>query len=277
MFTTKSYHKFFRSHNLRLYTIIFIVIVGFSFIACSPKSASNDGTNTSGGNSAAGSNGGAAAAVGTAGLQYVLKTDGSSYIVSSGSVKSGAVVIPSVYNGLPVSAVNSTAFENSDITSITISNGVTSIGLNAFSNCKNLASITIPNSVTSIGQGAFNNCVNLTSVIIPNNVTSISQSLFYNCTNLTSVTIGNNVTSIDARAFNRCSKLASITIPASVDSIGNNAFNNTIITSVTFRGTIEASKFARNAFPGDLNDKHRSGGIGTYTRPDVTSTIWTKR
>ena len=42
-----------------------------------------------------------------------------------------------------------------EATSITIPNGVTSIGDYAFYKCSNLMSITIPDSVTSIGNYAF--------------------------------------------------------------------------------------------------------------------------
>ena len=41
------------------------------------------------------------------------------------------------------------------LASITIPQGVTSIGSSAFSNCTSLASITIPQGVTSIGSSAF--------------------------------------------------------------------------------------------------------------------------
>ena len=44
----------------------------------------------------------------------------------------------------------------------TIQEGVTSIGKNAFYNCRGLTSVTIPNSVTSIGKNAFYNCRGLT-------------------------------------------------------------------------------------------------------------------
>ena len=101
---------------------------------------------------------------------------------------------------------------------------VTSIGENAFSNCRNLTSITIPNSVTWIGSGAFAGCSSLTSVIIPNSVTSIEEIAFYRCSSLTSVTIGTSVTSIGVGAFSSCSSLTSVIIPNSVTSIGNQAF-----------------------------------------------------
>jgi hypothetical protein len=48
--------------------------------------------------------------------------------------------------------------------SITISDGPTSIGSEAFDYCISLENITIPDSVTSIGEGAFRDCNSLTSI-----------------------------------------------------------------------------------------------------------------
>lgn len=50
------------------------------------------------------------------------------------------------------------------IKTVTIADGVTSIGSIAFSHCTGLTSVTIPNSVTSIGDSAFRQCTGLTSV-----------------------------------------------------------------------------------------------------------------
>ena len=115
----------------------------------------------------------------------------------------------------------------------TISNSITSIGNNAFLDCKGLTSVIIPNSVNSIGANAFYQC-GLTSVIIPNGVTSIRYDTFCNCQNLTSVTIGNSVTSIGGEAFRYCTSLSSINIPNSVTTIGEYAFSSCIgLTSIT--------------------------------------------
>ena len=71
--------------------------------------------------------------------------------------------------------------------SVTIPEGVTSIGQEAFAFCTSLASVTIPDSVTSIGASAFGSCYSLASVTIPDGVTSIGQEAFAYCESLASV------------------------------------------------------------------------------------------
>ena len=106
----------------------------------------------------------------------------------------------------------------------TIPQGITSIGVEAFSRCKFLTSITIPDSVTSIGDWAFSSCDSLASITIPNSVTSIGDGAFESCYSLTSITIPDSVTSIGDWAFASCNFLTSVTIPDSVTSIGDGAF-----------------------------------------------------
>ena len=98
----------------------------------------------------------------------------------------------------------------SNIDSVRIESGVTSIGEYAFYRCISLTSIEIPDSVTFIGNGAFSGCSSLTNVVVPDSdsVTSIGNSAFEYCTSLTSVIIPDSVTSIGDYAFFGCSNLS---------------------------------------------------------------------
>ena len=139
-----------------------------------------------------------------------------SYIVKDGgatifrSTATGAVEVPSALDGYPVKQVGlgwppMFGYPNTTVTSVSIPDGVTSIGEGAFLGCTGLTSVTIGNSVTSIGGSVFFKCSGLTSVTIPASVTSIGDYAFEDCSGLTSVNIPKSVTSIDATAFEGCS------------------------------------------------------------------------
>ena len=137
----------------------------------------------------------------------------------------------------------------SSLTSVTLGNSVTSIGGYAFDGCSSLTSVTLGNSVTSIGGAAFRYCSSLTSFTLPNSVTSIGSQAFESCSSLTSVTLGNSVISIGSNAFYYCSSLTSITIPNSVTSIGGYAFSSCAQVTVecTTPPTIESGTFKSDA------------------------------
>lgn len=80
-----------------------------------------------------------------------------------------------------------------------------------FKEIRTLTTLTIGNSVTSIGISAFNKCSNLSKVTIPNSVTTVGGNVFDGCSSLTAVTIGSGVRSVGGNAFNGCSALTSVT------------------------------------------------------------------
>ncbi len=134
--------------------------------------------------------------------------------------------------------------ELSRIKSVVIGNGVTSIGVSAFLNCKNLTDIAISDTVTSIGDCAFADCSALTSITISDGVTSIGDSAFSGCKSLANIIIPDGVTSIGNYAFDYCTNLTSITIPESVTSIGAGAFSDCLsLTSITIPDGVTSIKY----------------------------------
>ena len=123
-------------------------------------------------------------------VNWVLSDDGVLTISGTGDMSN--------YNDFEISAP---FHNNTDIKSVIIENGVTSIGENAFYHCSSLTSIKIPNSITSIVENAFYHCSSLTSIEIPKSVTSIGEWAFSNCSSLTSIEIPDSVTSIGLYAF----------------------------------------------------------------------------
>lgn len=72
------------------------------------------------------------------------------------------------------------AFSGFKLTSITIPDGVTSIGDQAFRNCESLVNVTMPEGLIQIEYQAFCECINLKNIIIPESVTSIANTVFEN-------------------------------------------------------------------------------------------------
>ena len=208
---------------------------------------------------------------------YIIENDGATVTASTAT---GAVTIPSELGGYAVKKVGHGSppifgSPNTSVTSITIPNSVTSIGLQAFYNCTSLTSITIPNSVTSIGTWAFAFCTSLTSITIPNSVTSIGEYAFSNCRGLASITIPNSVTSIGTWAFAYCTSLTSITIPNSVTSIEEYAFNNCSgLSTLTIPNSV--TSIGNGAFSGctgltSINIPNSVTSIGGYAFEGCTS------
>ncbi|MBR3108105.1 MAG: leucine-rich repeat protein [Clostridia bacterium] len=189
----------------------------------------------------------------------VLTISGTGDITECAFYNNSDVKTVKIQNG--VNGIGNYAFYDcSNLTSVTIPNSVTNIGMYAFWGCSSLTSVTIPGNVVSIGQSAFGKCSSLTSVTIPNSITSIVHGTFWGCSSLTGVTIPNSVTSIGEVAFEGCSSLTSVTIPNSVTSIGAYAFRGcTSLTSVTIPNSV--TEIGYRAFYGcsSLTDVYYTG------------------
>ena len=139
-----------------------------------------------------------AAAVGAAcsgGSQdYTYYTNNGTITITGYIGSGGAVSIPSMLDDMPVTGIESSAFNSSfRLTSVAIPGSVTRIGNWAFNNCTNLTSVTIGNGLTNIGERAFSYCRNLTNVAIPDSVTLIQGEVFLWCSSLPNITIPKSV------------------------------------------------------------------------------------
>ena len=173
-------------------------------------------------------------------------------------------------------------YDCSGLTSVTIGNSVTSIGVRAFFNCSGLKDIYITDltawcnisglnylmSYNSIDKKLYLNNNLVTTLTIPDSVTTIGSGTFYGCSGLTSVTIPDSVISIGELAFYGCSGLTSVTIPDSVTSIGDCAFSGCSgLKNITYTGTIADWKnIAKGAW---WNDKVSTDCIIHCTDGDI--------
>lgn len=161
------------------------------------------------------------------------------------------IVIPSAFDDGKIIMLTAKAFyENEDIISVVISNGVTSIGQDAFAECKFLTYVSLPHGVAEIGTSAFRNCVSLTGVVIPETMTAIENATFSGCTSLQNVLLPDTMTSIGSNAFLRCENLRSITIPKSVTSIGFSTFDHcNELTLIVTEGSYAEAYAKENGIP----------------------------
>jgi|GEM_PF-3995596 len=90
------------------------------------------------------------------------------------------VGIPTCVNGKKVTAIANEAFMNTAVVSVTIPNGVTTVGARAFCGCSVLTNVTFlsQSCCTSIGQSAFMDCTSLSSITIPLSVATIGKEVF---------------------------------------------------------------------------------------------------
>lgn len=122
----------------------------------------------------------------------------------------GPLTIPSVANGYTVVDMTGGAFNGCKITSVVLPNTMTQwsselwkYGMqytDFFSSNSKLTSVTIPEGITTIGIDAFYMCTGLTSITLPKSLTRIGGDAFMG-SGLTEIVIPSNVNFIEQRAF----------------------------------------------------------------------------
>ena len=173
---------------------------------------------------------------------------------------------------------NNAFFDLSNAKSLYIPEGISSIGEGAFENCSELKEINPPNSLNTIGNGAFRKCSKIKKISIPAAVTNIGNSSFAGCDKLTEITVADtnkNFMSADGVLFNKdksilmaypCNKdNESYDIPNGVTQIAEYAFDSCQnLSKVTFPDSL--LNIAQGAF-------NNCDGIGEITIPASVTEI----
>lgn len=192
------------------------------------------------------------------GIYYAFNEDGTSVSVTYGpdgeGTYSGNVTVPaSVSIGgktYSVTGIGENAFKGcSSLTSVTLPEGLKTIGIRGFDVCTSLESINFPSTLTSIGDyafalcaalkgeialpagvtslplGAFTGCESITSLTLSSTFKTIGIETFLNCKSLEVVNLPNGLAGIGESAFCSCGKLVSITLPQSLTDLGGNVFS----------------------------------------------------
>ena len=137
-------------------------------------------------------------------------------------------------------------FSHSDLSSVTISDGVEQIseyafgsfkgsvygGKNikiirssAFYDTKDLYGFDFPEGLEKIEDNAFK-LSGLVGIQLPNSLTNIGNYAFSDCVNLKKVIFGYGLTAIADYALQNCTSLTDVTIPENISLIGKSAFSN---------------------------------------------------
>ena len=128
------------------------------------------------------------------------------------------------------------------LTSVTLPDGIKSIGKKAFRGCESLTEFTLPNGLTAIGEDTFYGC-GFESVTIPDGITSVEKNAFARCDSLTELTVSEGVETMSGGAFAGCDNLQTVNwnaISCKANSISYSPFNGCpSLTTINFGAQVE--------------------------------------
>ncbi len=159
--------------------------------------------------------------------EFRVLEDGSAEMTAYWSEQE-SLEIPDRIAGYRVSAIGDYCFSNrggmcfytdeypeyfrARVRTVSVPEGVVSIGDYAFENCFNLLEAVLPESLERIGEGAFDDCAILSVIALPSGLTEIGDYAFRNCGALTHINLPERVRSVGANPFAGCVHLTRITV-----------------------------------------------------------------
>jgi uncharacterized protein YjdB/uncharacterized protein YkwD len=179
-----------------------------------------------------------------------------------------------------VTSVGDFTFYKSNVQSVTFGKGLTETSYQMFENCYNLTTINFGSTLTTLGAQSFAYCTALKSVTLPANIKEIESGCFAECSNLTSFT-SKGLTVIPYQAFLNDTKLTSVSLNSGVTKIYRYAFGGcTGLKSITLPATVtyvDSNAFETNTTITCLNKKMDKYGKNGYRELDVVSVTGTRK
>lgn len=127
-----------------------------------------------------------------------------------------------------------------------IPSGVCGIGDEVFES-SNITGVTIPEGVRYINDGAFKNCTSLKNVKIPKSVQKIGEYAFYECSSLSSVTFSVGLKSIEDNAFGYCEALKKVVLPEGLEKLDGAFYGCYNLENITFPSSLSEIDSERSA------------------------------
>ncbi len=202
------------------------------------------------------------------GITYRIDENGAMVAVAETALTEANILSTVEFEGnqyLVIKINDKVFYGNTNLTTVTLAESLTTLGSNAFESCKSLKTIKIPSGVTAIpencfrecslmesvslpeglveiGASAFSGCQNLESVTLPESLTTLGSYAFYSCKLLKTIKIPSGVTTIPNDCFSKCSSLESVKIPEGVTDIGGSAFSGCNLNALTLPESLEKIK-----------------------------------
>ncbi len=193
-------------------------------------------------------------------------------------------------------------WENENIRSLVVSDGITKIGNSLFERCRSMASASFPTSLTEIGERAFfmYNQGGITSLSIPPSVTTLGEKAFVHF-NGTTVTLPATLTTLgtylfmDSRTLTsarvECEEvpgfcfvgtpLQSLTLSNNVKKLGSHMINYTPLHELFYEGSLDdwaavtkGGNWDNNSGQGDPHGLDRVQCLDGYMEYDRENREW---
>lgn len=184
------------------------------------------------------------------GVTYDVTAIGDSAFYRSSSLYKVTFASPS-----KVETIGTSAFQESNIVSVSLPNSFKTIGVQAFQQCYSLHQITIPEGVEVINKDAFYGCQALTAFKCPKSLKQIGYGAF-SASGLRSISFNEGLERIGEFAFSYCFWLPEkIEFPNSLLTTGNNIFyRNQYITTINIPQHLNLQSATKTFIPASVKN-----------------------